>query len=139
MIDFEALRPQTNWRHLRCWRAEIEPNLISFGTFIEPVARDQLRAIVTVDLLDKWGGGYWLHVSVSRERRLPTWGDLVRARDALGFKERCFVQLVPPASAWLNVADHCLHLLHRIDQDTVPRGLWDQEGADGSRYGEHGR
>lgn len=137
-MNFEAVRPQTKWRRVPSPYTDAEPCMISFGAYIEPVARDPLRAMVTVDLLDRWGGGYWLHVSVSRGRRLPTWGDLVRARDALGFKERIFVQLIPPASAWLNVHDHCLHLFHRLDEETVPRMLWDQEGATGERYGMHG-
>lgn len=138
MSDYQALRPRTSWRSHRCIVLEQNPDTIAFGTYVEP-CKDPLRAIVSIDLYDRFdaGAGHWLHLSVSRERRLPTWGDLVRARDALGYQDRCFVQLVPPRSHWLNVHSHTLHLLHRLDAPTVPDTLWrDVAGAGVGPY-EH--
>lgn len=137
----ETLAPRTTWQRFPSSRAiRQEGGLVDLGSYLQP-GRDPLRVIVTVDCYDIAIGslaGHWLHLSVSRERRLPTWADLCAARDALGYRERLFVQLVPPASAWLNMHSHCLHLLHRLDQETVPRELWDQHGADGSHYGKAG-
>lgn len=101
---------------------------------------DPLNAMVTVDLLNTFeqGAGVWLHMSVSRKTRLPTWDDLVLAREELGFKDLLFIQLLPPTRAWLNVHSYCLHLLHRLDAEVVPRMLWDQEGADGENYRKPG-
>ena len=101
---------------------------------------NRLRAMVTVDLLDVADGtaGHWLHLSVTRANRLPTWGDLVLVRDELGFADRVFVQLLPPARAWLNVHSYCLHLFHRLDAEVVPQALWDQEGATGEGYRREG-
>lgn len=83
------------------------------------------------------GGGHWLHLSVSRTSRLPTWGDLVCARDELGYGDRVFVQLVPPRRAWMNLHSYCLHLQHRLDADTVPPCIWEGVG-DGANYRREG-
>ena len=140
-MNYEQLKPETCWP-LSTANKTVERNfagepVVYLGTYVEPV-RNGLRAIVTVDLMDGWQAGHWLHLSISRADRVPTWAELVRARDALGYKEWLFIQMLAPASAWLNVHDYCMHLYHRLDQETVPRVLWDQEGATGARYGEHG-
>jgi hypothetical protein len=114
------------------------PTAIMFGTFIRQEPRHPLRAIVTLDLMDEWQAGTWLHVSVSRSNRLPTWADLVLTREEMGYADRPFVQLLPPKSHWLNMAGFCLHLFHRVDAETVPRILWDQEGCDGTAYRKPG-
>jgi hypothetical protein len=108
------LAPRTRWTRIETHPQVVaQPYVVGLGTYLQP-QRDGLRAIVTLDLADDLGAGNWLHLSVSRERRLPTWGGL-------------------------NVHPYCLHLLHRLDGDAVPRLLWEgQEGGDGSRY-EHGK
>jgi hypothetical protein len=138
MTDFEAFRPKTQWQAVPTSEfVRREGHVIDLGTYVQPL-RDGLRAIVTIDLASDVGAGDWLHLSISRARRLPTWGDLVTARDALGYEDIYFVQQLPPRRNWLNVHSFCLHLLHRLDQETVPRLLWaDQEGATGKNY-EHG-
>jgi hypothetical protein len=95
-----------------------------------------LSVILTVDYYGQFepGAGDWLHMSVTRSNRLPSWEDLVIAREELGFKDRMFVQLLPPTKYWLNVHKYCLHLFSRMDGDTVPRILYDQEGATGENY-----
>lgn len=133
-----SLRPRTSWTRVPTHREILaEGYVISLGTYLQP-QRDGLRVIATVDLASDMGAGNWLHLSVSRARRMPTWGDLVTTRDALGYEDVYFLQQLPPRRCWLNVHPFCLHLLHRIDQDAVPRLLWaEQEGATGATY-EHG-
>lgn len=138
--DYDTLRPKTGTR----WRLAHPrpfdlPNGVIFGLYVrEERGRDPLRAIVTIDLLDTTepGAGHWLHISVSHARRLPTWSELVQARDELGYGSLVFVQLLPPVSAWINVHEYVLHALARLDAPTVPRALWDQHGADGEHYGK---
>lgn len=134
--DYSALRPITTWKHKPFPAFEAHPNAICFGYYEQP-SRDPLRAIVSVDLPPDHPDGHWLHLSISRARRLPTWGDLCTARDQLGYRERLFVQMVPPASAWLNMHSYCLHLICRLDGETIPAVMW-QQGGDGSRYGKRG-
>lgn len=133
----EALRPRTRWYRMATPSAvRHEPLLVDLGTYVQP-QQSGLRVIVTLDMLEELGAGNWLHLSVSRERRLPTWGDLVTARDALGYEDVHFVQQLPPRKHWLSVHNFCLHLLCRLDQETVPRVLWEHHG-DGSNY-EHAK
>lgn len=115
-----------------------EPNAVDLGYWIRrDAARNSLRAMVSVDLYTpaySADAGHWLHLSVSRATRLPTWADLVLARDELGYGDRSFVQLLPPRRAWLNIHSYCLHLVCRLDAPTVPEILWNQEGANGENY-----
>jgi len=136
MTDWDAVirehAPSTEWTR-DAFRLDL-PAAVYYGAYIQRAPRAAMRAIVTLDLMDEWQAGTWLHVSISRPTRLPTWGDLVLAREELGYADRAFVQLLPPRSHWLNVAGYVLHLFHRVDSETVPRVLWDQAGCDGSTY-----
>lgn len=139
MPDYNSLRPRTKWQGMPARALDGNDLLINFGAFVQPKS-DPLRALVSVDLyeLDGVMDGHWLHLSISRERRLPTWADLCTARDQLGYTDRLFVQLLPPASAWLNMHSYCLHLWSRLDAVTVPDAVWNQVGCDGERYGKKG-
>lgn len=135
MKHLDSLRPAPlNWEYLRT------PNtsevMLGLGYFRRIEAGDRLCAMVTVDLYEKGepGAGQWLHLSVTRQRRMPSWEDLVCAREELGYKDFVFIQLLPPTKHWLNVHAFCLHLFTRLDTETVPRILWDQEGCDGTNY-----
>lgn len=133
-----GLRPETRWRPLEVPRALRDcerGGLVNLGVYLEPVKRDPLKLIATIEPYDN--AGHWLHLSVSRQARMPDWGDLVMARDAMGYREWLFVQILAPRSAWLNVHQYCLHLWHRLDTDTIPPAVWYQEGADGRAYGRH--
>ncbi len=97
------LAPRTRWTRIETHPQVVaQPYVVGLGTYLQP-QRDGLRAIVTLDLADDLGAGNWLHLSVSRARRLPTWGDLVSTRDALGYAELYFLQQLPPRRYWLNV------------------------------------
>jgi hypothetical protein len=89
-------------------------------------------ALVTIDTLDEWGGGTWLHLSVASLDRDPRWADIVAAKEALLGVDAVAVQLLPPRRFWLNYHRHCHHLFVRVDSETVPRPLYDQQGCDGS-------
>lgn len=137
-LDYSRLTPRpTNWDRYHVPRALDGTHVIWLGSFKrrEP-GRDPLRCLVSVDLYEEGPvqDGHWLHISVSRGYRLPTWPDMCRVRDELGFADRLFVQLIPPASHWLNLHEYTLHLWSRIDAESVPRSIWDQIGTDGSHY-----
>ena len=67
-----------------------------------------LRAIVTT--ADFPDGREWMHVSVSREDRLPSWDDLKFAKSTFVGDARYAYQVFPPASRHVNIHDFCLHL-----------------------------
>ena len=139
--DYSGLLPRSPlWGRHRSHVVN-DPNMVDLGFWLRlDNARSPLCVMVTVDLYapTEPDAGHWLHLSVSRPTRLPTWADLVKVRDELGYADRSFVQLLPPARAWLNVHSYCLHLFSRLDADTVPTVLWDQESCDGAGYRRKG-
>lgn len=52
----------------------------------------------------------WEHVSVSAERRTPTWEEMVWIKDLFWAKDECVVQYHPPESEYVNFHPHCLHM-----------------------------
>lgn len=55
-------------------------------------------------------GGGWEHVSVSFEKRCPTWGEMCMVKDLFWSEEDCVIQYHPPKKDYVNYAPFCLHL-----------------------------
>jgi hypothetical protein len=62
----------------------------------------------------------WLHVSVSRPNRLPTWADLRRVKDAFIGKDRKAIQVLPAQSEYVNIHPYVLHLFACLEGDPLP-------------------
>lgn len=65
-------------------------------------------------------GRRWLHVSVSRPSRLPSWEDLREVKDTFIGRDRKAIQVLPPASEYVNIHPHVLHLWACVDDDGLP-------------------
>jgi hypothetical protein len=76
--------------------------------------------------------GQWRHVSVSCEDRLPTYEELGAVRELYFPADQTVLQVMPPASAWINEHAFCLHLWQRLDQHILPKGLHRTVGIVGS-------
>jgi len=90
------------------------------------LAYDSDRLRVLVDAHIEEDGKAWIHLSVSRrDRRLPTWEDLVTIRDVFLGAEQLAVQVLPPRSehydAGLGV--EVLHLWAPLESDPLPNFL----------------
>ena len=114
------------------------PTHIPGGSAFRREPARKLIVLVSVDDYGAAGAGVWAHASVSRSDRDPTWNEIKHARDAVFGPEAVVMQILAPSSRWLNVHAHCYHLHMRLDAETMPRALWDQHGADGSRYSTGG-
>lgn len=69
--------------------------------------RSGLRVIVsTADYPD---GREWMHVSVSRKDRLPSWDDLQFVKHVF-VGERYAYQVFPPSDRHINIHEFCFHL-----------------------------
>jgi hypothetical protein len=79
---------------------------------------DELSVIVSESI--ERDGRVWLHVSMSRPTRLPTWSDMRRVKDAFIGKERKAIQVFPPDSEYVNQHPYCLHLFCCLDGDVLP-------------------
>lgn len=98
----------------------------------------KLSVLLTVEDHEAFepGAGVWAHCSLARPDRDPTWNEIKLVRDRFFGREAVAAQVLAPASRWLNVHEHCFHLFMRLDAPTFPSSLYEQAGADGSRYGK---
>lgn len=81
-------------------------------------SRDGLRVIITLD--DCEDKGLWLHVSVSRHDRYPTWEEIKDTKDAFIGRDKLAVQFLPAAKDYVNIHQNCFHLWHVLDKDIFP-------------------
>jgi hypothetical protein len=58
----------------------------------------------------------WEHVSVSTDRRIPNWTEMCFVKNLFWPPEDCVVQYHPPASDYINVHPHVLHLWRPIEE-----------------------
>lgn len=67
------------------------------------------------------------HFSISCPDRDPTWDEIAAARYALLPMLKDCVMVMPPASSYVNVHEHCFHV-HRL-RDLAPGGWAHNPGA----------
>lgn len=94
---FES-RPGTNW-----------------GVFMFQVGGVKLRVLSS-------GTDYengWEHVSVSLEKRCPTWDEMCFVKDRFWTAEECVVQFHPPKSQHVNYHEYCLHLWKPLNHELI--------------------
>ena len=63
----------------------------------------------TLAIISSHGDG-WDHVSVSLERRTPTWEEMCYVKDLYFNEEECVIQYHPPKSVYKNVNPYTLHM-----------------------------
>lgn len=80
--------------------------------------RDGRRVIVTVGQHD---GGWWLHVSVSRGKYIPSYADLADVKRVFVGGDTQALQIFPKRERHVNIHPNCLHLWARLDtEDGLP-------------------
>ena len=80
-------------------------------------SRDGLRVILETEMVD---GALWLHASMSRRDRIPSWRDLQRVKDTFIGADRKAIQVLPARSEYVNRHPYCLHLFSPLDTDPLP-------------------
>jgi hypothetical protein len=65
------------------------------------------------------GGRRWLHFSICGPT-LPTWRQLVAAKEAILGRETKAIQVLAPRSQWVNINPNVLHLWSCLDGDPLP-------------------
>lgn len=81
-------------------------------------------------VIASWGEG-WDHVSVhmkhyvTKAKSIPTWEEMHWIKEMLFEAEECVVQFHPPASQYVNINPHVLHLWrqHGVPYTLPPRNL----------------
>lgn len=62
----------------------------------------------------------WLHVSVSRRERLPSWEEINEVKDIFVGKDRKAVMVFPPEDEKVNIHPYCMHLFSCVSEDILP-------------------
>jgi hypothetical protein len=72
--------------------------------------RDGLRVLVTVAPMNAFGDRReWMHISMSREARLPNWDDMKETKNIFA-PDRFGYQIFAPPSEHVNIHQFCLHI-----------------------------
>ncbi len=85
-----------------------------------------LRVLVGVENRGP-GVGWWVHVSMSRASKLPSWADVREVKDLFIGRDRCAVHLLPPEAFYINLHPFTFHLWSRLDAPTVPPRLYEDQ------------
>lgn len=86
------------------------------GIFYE--YRTGLRALVSV--AREKDGRDWVHLSLSRPNRMPTYEDMCLVKDLFIGENELAIQVFVPKDRHVNLHPNCLHLWHCLDGDPVP-------------------
>ena len=78
---------------------------------------DQLQVIETRGTHD---GHEWLHVSMSREGRIPSYEDMTQVKRIFVGDDRMAVQIFPAKERHINIHNYCLHLWCPLDYEPLP-------------------
>lgn len=83
---------------------------------------DGLRVVITSQI--EQDGRPWVHISVSRSDRLPSWFDLKDVKNLFLGPEKSAIQVLPAERDFVNIHPYCLHLWHCLDGGPVPDFTW---------------
>lgn len=64
--------------------------------------------------------GFWLHISLSRRDRVPSYHDLKRVKALFVGTKRKAVMVFPSDDEHYNLHPYCLHLYAPLDADPLP-------------------
>ena len=62
----------------------------------------------------------WVHVSFSRQKKLPSYKDLILVKNTFIGKNKKAIQIFPEEDKHVNIMPYCLHLWHCLDEDPLP-------------------
>lgn len=77
-----------------------------------------VRIMVSLDVTD--AGARWLHLSISRPDRYPTWDEIREAKNWIIGRERAAYQVLPAESEYVNIHGNTFHLWSPLDGDPFP-------------------
>lgn len=124
-IKHSTFDPNSGWRVLQkeseACCPKVLPYLWSFvsskrGAFIKS---DGLRVLLSVEM-KKDDHRVWLHVSLSRGDRLPSWDDVKEVKDIFIGKDRTAAQVLPPEDEYINYHPSVLHLWCCLNKKIFP-------------------
>lgn len=117
--------PKTGWRTLQAESQAAAPRVLPAGWYESPthmgfwMRADGLKVMLSVEAKDG-DDRKWLHVSLSREDRLPSWDDVRTVKDIFVGRDKTAIQVLPPESEYVNLNKTVLHLWCCLNKDLLP-------------------
>lgn len=108
------------------WEQTLEPRVLPYSwrllTRTLDGAKYQHESLMTVitSVALELDGKVWLHVSLARRSRLPSWDDVVAVKNLFIGEDETALQVLPPRDRYINIHPHCLHLWHCLDGAVTP-------------------
>lgn len=110
------------------WVGDFFPRPLGSGWKLERVTADGTAwSLGTFDPLTvitsgavELDGKRWLHVSLARPTRLPSYSDMTMVKDLFIGPQATALQVFAPRSRHVNLHQCCLHLWHCADGDVTP-------------------
>ena len=62
----------------------------------------------------------WIHLSIAHPERMPTWEEVVAAKEWIIGRDEYAVQVIPPRERYVNTHPFCLHLFSCVDGHPLP-------------------
>jgi hypothetical protein len=76
---------------------------------------------VAVIMSGSWENGEkWLHVSLSRKWKMPSYGDIALVKRVFIGDDKKAIMVFPERKYHVNIHNFCLHLWHCVDGDGLP-------------------
>jgi hypothetical protein len=109
------------------WKLENIPTKVNGWTYAQPFGeglvyrKDGLMAII--DCSEKEDGRKWVHVSISRRKQVPSYDDLVDAKESFIGRDRYAYFVFAPSDKHVNIHANCLHiwgLVYSSDGKVLP-------------------
>lgn len=88
----------------------------NFGLFFVPNAPGKPPLKVICGPMDE----EWQHVSISLQKRCPTWDEMCAVKNLFWNEDDTVVQFHPKKSEYVNNCETCLHLWRHKDGHTLP-------------------
>ena len=100
------------------WRRMDPPSIAAVYGATYYVSSSGVRVVVGAEIYSD--SSTWLHVSMSRAGKLPSWDDVAMVRRVFVPADRTAIQVLPPTDEHINDMPHCLHLWARMDGEALP-------------------
>ena len=107
-----SVRPENNFMIM----ANGDDGFSSVVGYQPPKAGAFKRKPVRMGVICSWGMG-WEHISVSLQKRTPTWGELEHVRHLFAKPDEVWMQLHVPAEDHINIKETCLHMWRPLEAE----------------------
>ena len=69
-------------------------------------------------------GNHWLHLSISHQKRIPTYDELTYLKRHWAGPDKKCIMVLPPSDEHVNIHKFCLQLFCCLDADPLPDFTW---------------